>query len=432
MAAVAAPAVSAQPVTDPFYQYDGTAPLSSFEPGAVLKTRTVQYSIANVPTPIQAVQVVYRSTDVSGNPISNVTSILRPPVPQPDKVVSFQSAYDSLDPADGPSRAVAGQTPVGSWTSSGRNLAFGGLLVSVEAGMFGPLLALGYTVVLPDTEGQDANFAVGPGYGMLTLDSLRAAKNVPEAGISENAQIALLGYSGGAIASNWSAILAPTYAPDVDKNLIGAAVGGVLVNPARNLTYANGSIAWSGVVGMAVVGIARSYGIDFDRYLNDFGREILAHLGDASIGNVYLQYPGLTWQSMVKPEYADPTSVPEFVEVVNKINMGTAQIPTIPMFIAQGSNGVIEGTFPGGPGIGPGDGIMIAGDVRSLAIRYCDAGLPIQYDEYDTLSHIPAAVLFTPGAWLWLDNRFNGDPAPSNCGHIAPGNSLEPVVYTGK
>lgn len=37
--------------------------------------------------------------------------------------------------------------------------------------MFGPLLALGYTVVIPDTEGPNADFAAGPEYGMMTLDS---------------------------------------------------------------------------------------------------------------------------------------------------------------------------------------------------------------------------------------------------------------------
>ncbi|ARE37579.1 triacylglycerol lipase [Rhodococcus sp. BH4] len=426
---ITAPTVAAQPSADSFYQYDGSAPLSSYQPGAVLKTRTLPYHVVNIPTPLQAVQVLYRSTDALGRPSANVTSILRPPNAQPDKVVSFQSAYDSLNPEDGPSRAIAGDTPIGSLTVSGRNVAFGGTLASGEAVMFGPLLALGYTVVIPDTEGPNADFAAGPEYGMMTLDSLRAARNTSETGISDSAEIGLMGYSGGAIATNWASILAPDYAPDINEDLIGAAQGGLLVNPANNLRYANGSIGWAGVVGMAVVGLARAYDIDFDPYLGDRGRELLPRIEDASIGNVILQYPGVTWQDLAKPEYANPNSVPEYVDVANKINMGNAPIPAIPMFIAQAANGALEGTQPGGPGVGPGDGVMVAGDVRSLATRYCDAGLSIQYDQFDTISHVPGGALWLPGAITWLNDRFNGSQLPNNCSNIAPGNSLAPEEH---
>lgn len=431
---VGAPVALAQPVLakspdDGFYSYEGAAPLSSYAPGAALETRTVPYTVLNIPTPIQAVQVLYRSTDALGQPSANVTSILRPANAQPNKVVSYQSFYDSLNPDDSPSRAIAGNTPIGDWTPSGRNFNIGGTFTSIEAALFGPLFALGYTIVVPDTEGPDANFAAGPEYGMMTLDALRAARDVPETGITDDAEIALMGYSGGAIATNWASILAPAYAPEINDNLIGAAQGGVLVNPANNLRYASGSIGWGGVVGMAVVGVARSYDIDFGKYLSDRGRDVMARLEDASIGNVLAQYPGLTWQDLVKPEYADPNTVPEYVDVVNKINMGTAATPTIPMFIAQAANGTIEGTQPGGPGVGAGDGVMITGDVRTLARKYCDAGLAIQYDQYDTISHFLGAMLWLPGALAWVDDRLNGKPAPSNCANIAPGNSLAPQEH---
>lgn len=423
------PTASAQPVQDPFFHYSGTTPLENSAPGAVLATRTIPYHLVNVPTPLQATQILYRSTDAQGRPAANVTSVLRPPNAQPGKVVSYQSAYDSLNPDDGPSRAIAGNTPLLTLTPGGRNVAVGGTAVSGEAGIIAPLLALGYTVVVADTQGPTADFAAGPEYGMMTLDSLRASQQVPETGITEDASIGLIGYSGGAIATNWAAILAPDYAPDIDDNLIGAAQGGLLVNPANNLRYAGGSIVWGGVVGMAITGIARAYGIDFDRYLSDRGRDLLDKFEDASIVNALAQYPGLTWADLVTPEYADPNSVPEYVDVVNKINMGQAPTPTIPMFVAQASNGILEGTQPGPAGTGPGDGVMVAGDVRTLMNQYCDAGLAIQYDEYDTISHVPGAALWLPGALAWLTDRFADRPAQSNCGRIAPGNSLAPQEH---
>ena len=54
--------------------------------------------------------------------------------------------------------------------------------------------------------------------------------------------------------------------------------------------------------------------------------------------------------------------------------MGTGGTPTIPLFIGQGANGELEGTPGDKPGIGAGDGVMIAGDVRTLARDYCAKG----------------------------------------------------------
>ncbi len=417
---------TAEPVHDPFFRYSGTVPLQQYAPGDVLAVRTVPYHLLNAPTPLTAMQILYRSTDARGRPIANVTSVLRPPGAHGDRVVSYQSAYDSLNPDDGPSRAIAGNTPLLTATPSGGNLAIGGTAASGEGAAIAPFLALGYTVVVADTQGPTADFAAGPEYGMTTLDSLRAAQHVPNSGVTDTARIGLYGYSGGAIATNWASIMAPDYAPDVADNLIGAAQGGLLVDPADNLRYAGGSAAWGGVVGMAIVGIGRAYGIDFDPYINDYGREIMARFEDASILNVLGQYPGLEWADLVEPEYRDPNTVPEYVDVVNQLNMGRAPVPQIPMFVAQASNGIVEGTPPGPPGTGAGDGIMVAGDVRSLMTRYCDAGLTVQYDEYDTLGHIAGAALWFPGALAWLLDRFAGKPAPGNCGRIAPGNSLEP------
>ncbi|MCZ9635239.1 lipase family protein [Rhodococcus sp. BH5] len=434
VATAVAPLAQAQPLlNDEFYTYNGQLPLDSYSPGEVLDSRTVPYHLANVPMPLQAIQVLYRSTDAMGRPSANLTSILRPANAQPGKVLSYQSIYDSLNPDDAPSRAIAGNLPFGQWTPNGRNIDLGGVLTWSETALFAPMLTLGYTVVIPDTEGPTADFAAGPEYGMMTLDSLRAAKNTPAAGVTADVQIALMGYSGGAIATNWAAILAPDYAPDINADLIGAAEGGVLVNPSTNLNYVGGSLIWSGVGGMAVIGMARAYDFDLTPYLTSQGREIVSHLQDASIPNAAGQYPGLSWQSLAKAEYANPNSIPEFLNAVNATNMGTAPIPTIPMFIAQGANGILEGTPPGGPEIGPGDGVMVADDVAALANRYCDAGLAVQYDQYDTLSHVPSAALWLPGAVEWLVNRFNGAPAPTNCGRIAPGNSLAPqqIAPTG-
>jgi Secretory lipase len=114
------------------------------------------------------------------------------------------------------------------------------------------------------------------------------------------------------------------------------------------------------------------------------------------------------------------------VKVVNQLIMGSRGTPTVPLFIGQGAHGELEGTSGTKPGIGEGDGVMIAGDVRSLAREYCARGVPVQYVQYDNLSHITSALPWLPAAVAWLADRFAGKPASRNCAQIAPGNSLAP------
>jgi hypothetical protein len=101
------------------------------------------------------------------------------------------------------------------------------------------------------------------------------------------------------------------------------------------------------------------------------------------------------------------------------------------MFIGQGANGVIEGTPGNKPGIGPGDGVMIAGDVRSLARQFCASGTAVDYTQYNALSHTTSVPAWAPAALAWLDERFAGLSAPNDCSSIAPGNSLAPAKVAG-
>ncbi|MFD8483676.1 lipase family protein [Kitasatospora sp. NPDC059673] len=416
--ATAAPAVTATAVgtsTDTFYTYDGSTPLSSLAPGTVLKTRTLAYHLLGVPTPVQAVQLLFRTTDAQGRPSAGVTTVVRGLGSDGSKAVSYQSFYDSLNPADGPSRAIAG------------GLTLGGAIPNAEALLVVPLVLQGYDVVIPDTEGQSADFAAGPEYGTTTLDSIRAVSASPATGMNADTRFGLLGYSGGAIATNWAAALAPGYAPDVNRRLVGFAEGGLLVDPAHNLKYVDGGVVWTGVIPMAIIGVARAYDLDLTPYLSDYGKQVYAKMQGASIVNALGQYPGLTWKKLAKPEYADANSVPPFLAAVNKINLGSAATPTVPGYIAQGNAGVLEGTFSNLPGIGTGDGVMVAGDVRALARQYCATGNGrIAYQQYDLLSHLGATVPWAPTAIGYLNDRFAGKAAPSDCGRIPGGNSLAP------
>jgi Secretory lipase len=416
-AALAAARTAGAPARSSFYHYTGSVPLARIRPGTVLKTRTLSYHVAGIALPVQVVQLLYRSAGALNQPTANVTSVLEPPVPSLSgpRAVSYQSFYDSLNPADEPSVQIAG------------DVTLGGLVADAESVVIAPLLEEGYTVIVPDIEGQRADFSSGPEYGRNTLNSIRAATSSRLTGLTTATPIGLFGYSGGAIATDWAAQMAPSYAPDVNRQMVGAAEGGVLADPAHNLTYVDGSSIWAGIIPMAIIGIARGFHIDITPYLNSYGRRLYGKLQKASIINVLGQYPGLTFAKLVKPPYANPDSIPVLVKVENELDTGLRGSPTIPMFIGQGADGTLEGTPGNKPGIGPGDGVMIAGDVRTLARDFCASGTAVDYTQYNSLSHVTTFPVWSPAALAWLNGLFAGIGAPNDCAQIPPGNSLAPV-----
>ena len=145
--------------------------------------------------------------------------------------------------------------------------------------------------MVADTEGQYADFAAGPEYGINTLDRCGRRSPRPPTGLAPTKKIGLIGYSGGAIATEWAAELAPTYAPGHRRQLVGAAMGGVLVDPAHNLHYVDGSLIWAGVMPMAIIGVSRAFDIDLTPYLNEYGLQIYDKLEKASIAEVLAPVP---------------------------------------------------------------------------------------------------------------------------------------------
>jgi hypothetical protein len=410
-----ASAASPSPTEDPFYVYDGSTPLADIAPGTVLKTRTGSTTFPALLQPVTWTQLLYRTRSQLGDPEATVTTVLNPPVALPAaRVVSYQSFYDSLTTRCEPSYMLNGGPENSLWTS--------------EQNFFEALLAQGYTVVTSDFEGQDPTFGTGPVYGYQTLDGIRAAFNSSTVGLPAETKVGMLGYSGGAIATEWATELAPSYASDVNSKLVGSAMGGVFVHPMHNLHYADGSQEWASVMPLALTGIAKAFHIDMTPYLSAEGAQIIGAVKADCIGEH--DYPGLKWADLVKPQYADPTSVGPFVKTANKLIMGNTNTPSVPLFIREGTDGPSEGTEPD-PVYGPGDGVMLVKDVRSLATKYCDANVPIDYLEVP-FGHGNTGAETLVDSIAWLQSRFLPGPAPDTCALIQDGNSLEPTTVTVK
>ena len=384
------------PANDPFYIYAGS--LKGIAPGTILRTRAVSIGELGIQTPIAATQVLYRTTGEIGQPTVTVATIIKPLLPSATtKIVSFQQAYDALGTECDTSYTLRGGNPTDA-------------TAALEDAFIDTYIAEGYTVVDSDYEGETLDYGSGQESGYGTLDAIRAAESLLKAPAAST-PIGIVGYSGGAIASEYAAELAPTYSPEL--HIVGAAIGGIPTDFAHTLNYISGSKGWAGAIPDVLSGLARGFRINFPTYLSSYGQTVVNQVANGCL--VPTAYPGLTFQQMLKPQYQDYTKIPIFVHIFNKMIMSTSGTPHEPLLLVNGNSD------------GIGDGVMIAKDVQELAYTYCRRGVPVQFHVFKGLDHIGAAVPFEPMAVAFLTQRLSGLPVTDGCSSITPGNALTPL-----
>jgi Secretory lipase len=116
--------------------------------------------------------LLYRTTNATGQPVATVATLMVPTSPAPGarKLVSYQTFYDSLTLNCAPSYTMRG----------GNN---GGSTQPLESEFIGQELQQGWEVVVPDYEGPQSEWAVGPMLGRATLDGIRAVESFAPAGL---------------------------------------------------------------------------------------------------------------------------------------------------------------------------------------------------------------------------------------------------------
>lgn len=378
-AALVGPAqASPLPSADPFYHYGGD--LAADHPGAVLRTRPVQFVSQGVTVPVAATQVLYRSNDDFSRPIAGMTTILRPGTAN-GRIISFHMAYDALGPQCSPSYTLQGNHPSRA--------------AQVEQTVMLGYLAAGYTLAVPDYEGPQQEWTIGRLSGHLALDGVRAAEAVLR--LPNSTPVAMIGYSGGSVPTDFGAELAPTYAPELA--LVGAAAGGLPVNLAHNLPYVSGSKDWAGVMPALVVAYQRAYALNLTSFMSPYGLRLVNTVKDQCIADFAADYPGLTDQQMVRAPYQGFLQVPSIRTSISRNVMGSVGTPRIPIMLGVGHKDAI------------GDGVMVTADVVALGHTYCRRGVPTSVHVYQGQSHGDAFIPFESDAASFLNDRFAGRPA---------------------
>ncbi len=368
------------PDPDPFY----SAPpdLADRQVGDVLDVRALP-PLATFPG--STVNLVkFRSTDSRGGPIAATTTVITPFNHVVDgPLLSYQHIINALGAECAVSHELYSNDPN---------------LVIREAPALNSVLLQGWSVALPDHLGPNLAYGAARLGGQITLDGIRAVKQVAGLGLGRS-RAAMAGYSGGGMATAWAAALQPTYAPDLD--IAGAAYGGVPMNLITMVTALGAdSHPAFGLAMAAAIGMEREYPdrLPISENMNANGLAVGGRMANSCTNDIIATGAGHSAM-----EYAASTALidnPDARAVLEENSLEYFDgIPTMPIFEWHS----------------PSDPLLPVDAIDHTDRRYCDAGVRLQVDPIPIPEHMTTAVVGMPLAIDWVSARLNGVPAPRMC-----------------
>ncbi|MFE7800726.1 lipase family protein [Nocardia sp. NPDC057440] len=377
-----APAVPIYPVADPDPFYAAPAGIAAKRPGEVIETRSLPPLLTFPDTDVTLVK--FRSTNSRGLPIAATTTVLSPHSRPPDgPLLSYQHIINAL----------------GTKCSISRELYSDDFNLQIkEAVALNAVLLHGWSVALPDHLGPTFAYGAARLGGQITLDGIRAVRQIPELGV-QHSPVAMAGYSGGGMATAWAAALAPRYAPELD--IAGAAAGGVPTNMVKMLE----GIQFDphpafGLLMAAAIGLEREYPDRFpiSDYLNSQGMAARDRIANSCTNDILAAG---AWRSA--RDFASNMSLTE-----NRNARSVVEENSLELFDGVPKMPIFEWHSPTDP-------LIPIEATDNTNRRYCQAGVRLQTELTASPEHLTAAVLGIPAALAWLEARFRGEPAPTNC-----------------
>jgi len=392
------------PAKDPFYE-----PPQGFQhatPGTVLRSRDVEVAFLGlIPQKFTATQLLYRTTDMNGEPEATVTTIIAPAERGPEKVcpvLSYQCAIDAVTSRCFPSYALR------------RRALAPGALAQFEFFLIAAALAEGWAVSVPDHEGSKGAWGTPHEPGYRVLDGLRAALNSEKLGLSKAAPIGLWGYSGGGLATAWAAEMAGSYAPEL--NIVGAVLGSPVGDLGHAFRRLNGTF-FSGLPAMVVAALTHAYP-DLDRVIQehatDTGKAMLQRAEHMTTAHAVLRLVGMDMGKLVDLPLEEILDMPEVQNVFDCIKLGTVT-PTPPVLIVQAVH----------------DPIVSVDDIDALSDTYLAGGASVTYHRDTFSEHVSLHPLSAPMTLRWLTDRFAGKPLSENIARTKWPTMLNPMTYVG-
>ncbi|WP_030722400.1 lipase family protein [Streptomyces sp. NRRL S-237] len=350
-------------------------------PGDVVSSApSAFHPLPGQPTGTKAWKIHYRSTTADGVPNIVSGTVIVPqdgrtgPRPLVTYAVGTVGMGDSCAPSDNLPRGTA-----------------------MEANLIQQLTLRGWAVVVTDYEGLGTpgvhTYTVGPSAGHAVLDAARAARRLPEAGLSANGPVGIMGYSQGGQAGSWAAELQGSYAPELQVK--GTAIGGVPADLLKVAEFNNGSYG-SGLIFMAAAGQDAAFPeLDLDSYLNPAGKALVAGMKEScvainAIAGSFKRISDLTTR--------DPLARPDWQAALNRSRLG-GTAPAAPVYQYHAL----------------GDELIPYGVGRRLRSDWCARGANVEFDTVWVGEHVSGVITHSLAAGNWLADRFAGRPTHADC-----------------
>ncbi|BEK96588.1 lipase family protein [Nocardia seriolae] len=351
--------------------------------------------------------------------VRDVTATAAPTLIVPVRQV-LQLKYRTNDSHDQASYAIASLVlPTGNWTGTGERpvvvnnlpsdalgrdcnpsytMAHGFSRASNFTGYILPTTQLallrGYAVLITDHEGPRMAYADPIVAGHAILDAIRAVRyQLPDE--LGDSKFGMIGYSGGAIATNGAVKLMSEYAPELTAAVVGAALGGVPADFSLLAHSMNANLA-SGVFLGAVFGIGRERPEILAR-MNHLAQWAAVSVLNSQCGEIFAVPGVLQLPIDLAADIPDPLDSDLAQEIYRVTRMDGRKSP-VPLFIYNGEQEFWV------PAIG----------AKNLYREQCSLGVKAVYRSVFG-EHFIGAVTGYPESLTWLDQRLQGVPAPDEC-----------------
>nr|WP_308315467.1 lipase family protein [Streptomyces sp. ISL-100] len=372
---------AATPSATATVQESSPASTGTSTPGDLLTSAPTSFHpLPDQPTNTNAWHITYRSTTAKGAPnvVSGTVIVPKDGRTGPRPLVTYAVGTVGLADQCAPSAGF----PHGT---------------TVEANLINAAVQRGWAVVVTDYEGLgtpgDHTYTVGRAEGHAVLDAARAALHHPEAGLSADSPVGVMGYSQGGQASSWAAELHDSYAPEL--NVKGTATGGVPADLLEVADFNDGNIG-AGLILMAATGQNAAFPeLELDKYLNAKGRAFVDFMKKNCVA---VDTVAGLFQRVSEVTVRNPLDQPDWQQRLNESNVGT-RAPDHPVYLYHGG---LDELIPYSVG-------------KRLRADWCGRGANVQWRSHPLLGHIGGVTVGAFPAMDWLDERFAGKPTQGNC-----------------
>ncbi|UDL89216.1 lipase family protein [Mesorhizobium sp. PAMC28654] len=352
-------------------------------PGSLVSAQRM----SGAPDGSTAYRIIYMSTGLSGEPIpvSGVVVVPAGHIPTGGRpIVAWAHPTTGVEPQCGPSRARV-------FFSSVQGLR--------------DALARGYVVTATDYPGLGIDragphpYLVGTSEGRAVLDSVRAARQIPDAGASDN--FAVWGHSQGGHAALYSGLLASAYAPEL--HLVGVAAAAPATELAELMREDQGTGGGNNITAMTLWSWSRVYVAPIDHVVMPRALPVVNKLAGKCIERWFdvLDRRGPT--RALEHSFLSVNDLSDLQPWKHLLADNTpGPLPSrIPVFIAQGTK----------------DNLVRPSVTMAYVKGLCRRGSKVELERLKGVGHAFAARHSASDAMAWIAGRFAGAPAPSNCGN---------------